>query len=142
MKTFRLCGMLLMAVLMAFSFSSCGDDDDDDDQPASIVGTQWYSANDLNGEIVSYTIFSFKQGGVLDVEHLIIEGGKWYKGLSHRYSYSISGNTISVSYHEGEPAESFTWNGHNSPLPGFKRLEGEVLQLYNNARPESELLRK
>ena len=87
--------MLLMAVLMAFSFSACGDDDDDEDQPASIVGTQWYSANDVNGQILSYTIFSFRQGGMLDAEHLIIENGKWYKGLSHRYPYSINGNKIS-----------------------------------------------
>lgn len=61
----------------AFSFSACGDDDDDEDQPASIVGTQWYSANDVNGQNLSYTIFSFRQGGMLDAEHLIIENGKW-----------------------------------------------------------------
>ena len=131
--------MLLMAVVMAFSFCACGDDDDDDDQPASIVGTQWYSANDIDGKIVSYTIFSFKQGGTLDVEHLIAENGKWYKGLSHRYSYSVNGNNLFVTFHEGEPAEKYTWDGKNSPLPGFKRLEGEVLELYRNARPDSEL---
>ena len=140
MKTFRLCGMLLMAVLMAFSFSACGDDDDDEDQPASIVGTQWYSANDVNGQILSYTIFSFRQGGMLDAEHLIIENGKWYKGLSHRYPYSINGNKISITFNEGYPAENAIWDGHNSPLPGFKRLKGEVLELYKNARPDSELI--
>ena len=141
MKTIRLCGMLLMAVLMAFSFSACGDDDDDD-QPASIVGTQWYSANDVDGKILSYTIFSFKQGGTLDVEHLIIENGKWYKGLSHRYSYTLSGNKLSVNFNEGLPADTYIWDGHNCPLPGFKRLEGEVLELYKNARPDSELINK
>lgn len=139
MKTFRLCGMLLMAVLMAFSFSACGDDDDDEDQPASIVGTQWYGTNEANGRILSYTIFSFRQGGTLDVEHLVTDNGKWYKGLSHRYSYTVSGNKVSVDYNDGY-ADTFIWDGHNSPMPELKRLEGEVLELYKNARPDSELI--
>ena len=52
MKTIRFFGMMLMAVLMAFNLSACGDDDDDD-QPASIVGTKWDSANDIDGKIVA-----------------------------------------------------------------------------------------
>ena len=141
MKTFRFCGLLLMAVLMAFTLAA-GGDDDDDDVPASIVGTKWYHEQIGDGEIWAYTIFCFNQGGVLDVEHLVPnDDGKWYKGLSHRYSYSVSGNQLSIVYHEGEPAEKLTWDGHNSPLQDFKRLEGEVLQLYNNARPDSEMHR-
>lgn len=139
MKTLRLFGMMLMAVVMAFSLSTCGDDDDDDDQPTSIVGTKWYSANDVNGQIVSYTIFCFNQGGVLDVEHLVLNDGKWYKGLSHRYSYTVNGNKLAVTFHEGEQPEYYTWDGHSAPLPGFSQLSGDVLQLYNNAQPDSEL---
>ena len=115
MKTIRFFGMMLMAVLMAFNLSACGDDDD---QPASIVGTKWYAANDIDGQIVSYTIFSFNQGGVLNVEHLILEGQEWYKGLSHTYNYTVSGNKLSVVYKEGEHTETYTWDGHSSPLPG------------------------
>ena len=129
---------MLLAMVMAFSVSACGDDDDDD-EITSIVGTKWYSANDIDGKIVSYTIFCFNQGGVLDVEHLIINDGTWYKGLSHSYRYSVNGNKLSVIYHEGEQQETFTWDGHNSPMPGFTLLTGEVLNLYNNARPDSEM---
>ena len=138
MKTFRFYGMLLMAVLMTFSFAACGDDDDDD-EVASIVGTKWYSANDMDGRIVSYTIFCFNQGGVLDVEHLVINNNKWYKGLSHRYIYTVSGNKVRVTFHEGEPAEELTWDGHNAPIEGFQRLAGDVLELYNNALPDSQM---
>lgn len=135
MKTFRFFGMMLMAVFFAFSFIACGDDDEDD-QPVSLVGTKWYSANDVNGKILSYTIVCFNQGGVLDMEHLITDNGKWYKGHSHSYSYSVNGNQVTITMNDVTRTE--TWDGKSCPIPGFSLLEGEVLQLYNNALPDNE----
>ncbi len=139
MKTFRFFGIVLTAVALAFSLSACGDDDDDD-EIASLVGTKWYSANDVNGQILSYSIMCFNQGGVLDMEHLVISDGKWYKGLSHSYSYSLNGNQVTITMNGISRTE--TWDGHNCPMPGFSRLEGEVLKLYNDAHPDSELRQK
>ena len=42
MKTFRLIGMALLAIVMSVGFIACSNDDDDDKETStSLVGTTW-----------------------------------------------------------------------------------------------------
>ena len=61
MKTFRLIGMALLAVVMCVNFTSCSDDDDNAN--SAIQGTQEYTSSTDEGLNSGY--FTFKSDGSL-----------------------------------------------------------------------------
>lgn len=59
MKTFRLFGACILAVILCFSFSSCSDDDEEDVSNSQFIG-KWEVAS---GYWYSEPVFEFKSNG-------------------------------------------------------------------------------
>ncbi len=96
MKTFRLIGMALVAVLMCLSFTSC----DKDDNPEN-------NENDTNQKKLVKLVITEE------------ENGKTNGGMMYAFTYDSKGRVVSISMTEGINSstqytytESYTWNGN------------------------------
>lgn len=56
MKTLRLIGLTIMAVVMTISFTSCGDDDDEDNRP-------------LSEKVIGHWVLTYEEGYIKDSEY-------------------------------------------------------------------------
>lgn len=102
MKTFRMIGMALVAVLMCVSFVACGSDDDEP-EGASIIGTWKYTSSyDGNGT------FTFKSNGSL----------VWDDGeeTTSNHTYTLNGSELKIIFNDNDDYTlgSFTMNGNNA----------------------------
>ena len=123
MKTLRFFGMMLMAVLMSFSMTACGDDDDDDSSEGgstggSYVGTWVISDNDYKFEYVEITANTFN-----DIQYRIENNRVTRK--SHPGKIAVSGDKIVVT--EGEaPFKEATYKVENNVLSVAYTYKGET----------------
>lgn len=56
MKTLRLIGMALFAIVLCVSFASCSDDDDEPQNPSDLIGTVWIGTSPYTGYEVEVNI--------------------------------------------------------------------------------------
>lgn len=136
MKTIRLFGMMLMAVLLSFSMTACGDDDDDDDSgfgggssykgdwvveksrnfpsyPSEIIVL---TLNSNTWKIRSYSaqsaqeIYKYVASGTLSVSGSkvkVIGGDSDVNGAEG--NWSVSGNTLTITYNENGKQKKETY---------------------------------
>ena len=87
MKTFRMIGMALVAVMLSFTMSSCENDDDVDpykDYPQLIVG-QWFNFNPNSSVFINYDA---------NGKMTLIGWDKVWGWMSLEGTYSVDGNTV------------------------------------------------
>ena len=103
MKTFRMIGMALVAVMLSFTMSSCDNDDDEvnpyKDYPQLIVG-QWFS---INPNASLYTVYG------LDKSYYQIgyaPGNGWRERIG---TYEISDNKIIRKFVDGDEELTSTY---------------------------------
>ena len=92
MKTFRMIGMALVAVMLGFAMSSCENDDEVDpykDYPQLIVG-QWFDFTPITSVFADY-----RADNTFDIVGLDNEYGYW---LQNSGTYRLEGNQIFESY--------------------------------------------
>ena len=134
MKTFRFCGMMLMAMVMAFSMTACGGDDDDNNSSstnnakattANIANTKWYQEKTIDGK-VSYTTFIYDNLGPVQVGSLYEDKGQWYKFSAHQYLYKVEGNryTWGSVLKESDATSPDSW-----VQSGLYNIQGDVLTI-------------
>ena len=102
MKTFKMIGMALVAVLMCVNFAACGGDDEDEPEVSSIVGIwKFTSNNDGAGTL------TFKDNGTL-----IWDGGE---ESGSNYTYTLKGNELKIVW-DGDDYTlgTFTIYGNNA----------------------------
>lgn len=109
MKTFRLVGMALIAILLSVGFTSCSKDDNDDS--SSIVGVWEYTSNnDGSGTI------AFGSDGTLiwiyDDDYDDLSGSD--------YTYSLKGNTLKI-----------VWCGDDYTYGNFTMIGDAAIYEYN-----------
>ena len=88
MKTFRMIGMALVAVMLSFTMSSCDNDDDEvnpyKDYPQLIVG-QWFNFNPNSSVFINYDT---------NGKMTLIGWDKVWGWMSLEGTYSVDGNTV------------------------------------------------
>lgn len=88
MKTFRLIGMVLLAILVSVNFAACNDDDEEE-TGTSIVGTWKYTSNeDGTGS------FTFKSNGSL----------VWDDGeeTTSNHTYQLNGSELKIIFNDND----------------------------------------
>lgn len=136
MKTFRLIGTGLFAILLSFTFAACGGDDEEEDgtndgpgdeQPESgvVKRLKQYAFAETDGEDAGYSYFlNFEYDGAGRIEKIVkttYEEG--YGSYHYTYDYYWNGNTIEeyrdgyheMTYHIGTTdhlVSSATYNGY------------------------------
>lgn len=101
MKTLRLVGMALVAVLMCVNLAACSDDEESEE--TSIVGTWKYSSSyEGNGT------FTFKSNGSL----------VWDDGeeTTSNHTYTLTGSELKIIFNDNDDYTlgTFTMNGKNA----------------------------
>ena len=102
MRTFRMIGMVLVAVLMCVNFTACSDDDDEPEGD-SIVGTWEYTSSyQGNGT------FTFKSNG----------GLVWNDGeeTTSNHTYTLNGSELKIIFNDNDDYTlgTFIMNGNNA----------------------------
>lgn len=122
MKTFKLFGLALMAVLLSVGFAACGDDDDEDAVSSEIVGT-WvadsyttvtfnsngtgYTTETYNGETETYN-FTYTYNAETGVLKVTADGE-----TITMTNVKIKGNTLTYVDEEGD-TETLTKKGSST----------------------------
>ena len=100
MKTFRMIGMALVAVMLSFAMSSCENDDEVDpykDYPQLIVG-QWFDFTPITSVFADY-----RADNTFDIVGLDNEYGYW---LQNSGTYRLEGNQIFESYTKADASHA------------------------------------
>ncbi len=109
MKTFRLIGMALMAVLMSFSLAACSDDDDDEDNGSSSSSI----AGIWRGTETEYSLNSSGEWEVVEKDYIALyfsedgafaggSGSETYAFLDDFGLWSLNGNTLTITWYDYE----------------------------------------
>lgn len=104
MKTFRLIGIALLAIVLCVNFASCSSDD----EPSPIVGTWKYSSSDDgNGT------FTFKSNGGLVWDHR--------EEITSNNTYTLNGSELKINFNDNDyyTLGTFTINGNNATYKYF-----------------------
>lgn len=102
MKTFRLIGMALLAIVMCVNFASCSDDDEEE-TGTNIVGTWKYTSNeDGTGS------FTFKSNG-----GLIWDDGE---ETTSNHTYQLNDSELKIIFNDNDDYTlgTFTIAGNNA----------------------------
>ena len=94
MKTLRLIGLLIMAVMASINFTACGDDDDDD--PSNPIVGVWQ--NDDEGEHLRWTFNADGSGS----EYLYYDDDSESFTYQFTYTYHSETNVIEINYSDGD----------------------------------------
>ena len=94
MKTLRLIGLLIMAVMASINFTACGDDDDDD--PSNPIVGVWQ--NDDEGEHLRWTFNADGSGS----EYLYYDDDSESFTYQFTYTYHRETNVIEINYSDGD----------------------------------------
>lgn len=108
MKTLRLIGMAVIAIIMSANFAACSDDDDKRSNP--VIGT-WEVIGDDSDEVSNDIgdIYTFYDNGTALHEWSYVSNNTEYKD-SHIYNYKLdSDNTILyIDYDDGDGYEDYS----------------------------------
>ena len=119
MKTFRMIGMALVAVMLSFAMSSCENDDEVDpykDYPQLIVG-QWFDFTPITSVFADY-----RADNTFDIVGLDNEYGYW---LQNSGTYRLEGNQIFESYTKAD--------GSHAEVVKVIEIKDDKLVLLNNS---------
>ena len=119
MKTFRMIGMALVAVMLSFAMSSCENDDEVDpykDYPQLIVG-QWFDFTPITSVFADY-----RADNTFDIVGLDNEYGYW---LQNSGTYRLEGNQILESYTKAD--------GSHAEVVKVIEIKDDKLVLLNNS---------
>lgn len=102
MKTFRLLGMVLIAILVSVNFASCGSDDDDDSNStvAQLKGT-WF-----NGSNEDYPYFIIEDGYCYFSKNTSIVTSE-NKGEKYKYTFDPKTNIMTCYQYDFEESKYF-----------------------------------
>ena len=93
MKTLRLIGMAVIAVIMSVNFAACSDDDEDKGSSNPIVGT--WQEDEGNG---NYFVWKFNADGTgIDQEYY---NGQLEEPVTFTYTYDIKTTVLTITYKE------------------------------------------
>lgn len=102
MRTFRLIGMALLAVVMCVNFSSCSEDNEDDNENGNpIVNGKRLSTVTIEGNYYNSTYYNESFSFSYDKEGRLIRVGG-----SESFTYSWSENFITITSDDGEGHEA------------------------------------
>lgn len=134
---------LLLSLFMAvFTLSACGGSDSDDDTPptSSLKDSKWYVEQTMDGQFLCYETYIFTNDGKAMWGNLIEDNGQWHKFVRHTYSFTVSGNQITLTASDHTQRGTYTINGDVLNLNiedgwevSLKRMTGDVLDKYNSA---------
>jgi len=119
--------VMLVAIVTSFSFTftSCNDDN----ETGSITGTVWTYHTDSHNFIVipdySYTDINFYAGGTVWFGNADLTGKKPVMANARAYSYTYSGNEITIKVNLKEYSGT---------------VNGNLMKLYPNDNPSAEIL--
>ncbi|MCD7933582.1 MAG: hypothetical protein LUH15_20815 [Tannerellaceae bacterium] len=108
MKTFRLFGVVLMAVMLSINLTSCSDDDDDDDNSSNPLVGKWLSTNSPGNTGDYYQIVFDKNGSA--------------KGTYHLRTGEQDGSTTNYSYTYDDTTRAFTLTENSTKVKGYYTL--------------------
>lgn len=148
MKTFKLIGLGLLAVLLSFTFAACGGDEEEDgtndgpgnEQPETGVTKRLkqYSYTETSGEDAGYSyVMTFKYDEAGKIERIEKHTSDNYESWSREYDYYWDGNTIEEyndDYHQltyrigatDDLVSSATYNGYGD--------NAKILFTYNSSK--------
>ncbi|WP_044266488.1 hypothetical protein [Bacteroides timonensis] len=111
MKTLRLIGMAIVAVIMSVNFAACSDDDEEETPTNPLIGT-WYEEPDTNG---NYMVSTYNADGTGSEKEYY--QGKFEEPYSFTYSYDKNTSIVTLHYvEEGYEDETdkyyITFNGN------------------------------
>lgn len=100
MRTFRLLGMALIAILVSVNFASCSSDDDEENNASRLIGT-WYEINSEEEQIC----FSFKSDytGYTWANHYGESESNKYK-----FTWKATDTEITIEFKDGKDAGIYT----------------------------------
>lgn len=120
MKTLRLIGMALVAIIMSMNFVACSDDDDDN----PIVGV-WQ--NDDEDEHLRLTFNADGSGE----EYLFWDNDSESYRHQFTYTYDSATSTLVITYEDGDTTkETVTFNGNTMTLAHNDDKEGVIAITY------------
>lgn len=121
---------LIMALMMSFTFTSCGDDDDDDVNPSTgIVGTwqmtEFYDSEAdeeekaINDALAAASKATFNADGT---------GNYYMLGETTKFTYKLNGDKLTTTDEDGE-AETWTVKVSSSKLVMEAKEDGETVRM-------------
>lgn len=123
MKTLRLIGLLIIAVMVGINFTACGDDDDND--PSNPLVGVWQ--NDDEGEHLRLTFNADGSGE----EYLFYDDDSASYRYQFTYTYDSATSTLVITYEDGDTTkETVTFNGNTMTLAHTADKEGSIAITY------------
>jgi hypothetical protein len=137
MKTLRFFGMMLMAVLMSFSMTACGDDDDDDSKDGGgtpdYVGT--WVITDTRERMQVMTL----KTNEWETDIYKIRDNNEYKKEHEKGSLSVSGNKLTLT---NAPFKTATYSISGNSMTIYPDQETEMGDKFVITRITEEQVKK
>ena len=108
MKTFRIIGMALMAIMMCFSITACSSDDESASQTNSLVGTEWKGKNGNNYMVV----VKITSGNQCSITVYYPNSTKVYNSKVCTYVYNDSTGHSILNYSDDKYYDDYAMQGY------------------------------